>query len=258
MKSLDSISGLLPAGEAEAIYIQLNALLAAAPNLTAVDDSHNVPEANLMWLGEVDATIDRLGSISHRADLKIATNMLINTRGSSKYATQIKMIIYRCLGEAQRYAPKTAQSAFIATGSDFDAFVAIQKVIQHADKMIMMIDPYMDQSAIATFCVLANETVSISLLSDTAGLRPALKPAAEKWISQYGDKRPLKVRAAPERSLHDRIIIVDASEAWILTQSLKDFAARSPATIQKVDPQLAQMKFEAYSEIWEKSAVVAE
>jgi hypothetical protein len=116
----------------------------------------------------------------------------------------------------------------------------------------------MDESALLTFAVMAKEGVSIGLLTDQSGIRPALEPAARTWIEQYGSSRRLRVRAAAPRTLHDRLVLVDDNKAWILTQSLKDFAARSPATIQMVDPQLAKMKFEAYTAIWNASNVIVE
>ncbi|WP_137865114.1 MULTISPECIES: hypothetical protein [unclassified Sphingomonas] len=75
-------------------------------------------------------------------------------------------------------------------------------------------------------------------------------------ISQHGSKRPLQLRLAPARTLHDRLLIADKSKAWILTQSLKDLAARSPATLQQVDAELSAMKWDAYSQIWDASQAI--
>jgi hypothetical protein len=70
-------------------------------------------------------------------------------------------------------------------------------------------------------------------------------------MAQHGPKRPLAVRLAPPRVLHDRLIIVDGNQIWILTQSLKDFASRSPAAIVRVDGDAAGLKIDAYRRIWE-------
>jgi len=242
---------------AEKAYIQLNALLAATPNLSDLDDRLATPDETLKWLGDVSATIATLDSAIDNLNLSSAISMLISSQGGSAHASKIKLVIYRCIAIAQQRSPATAQSAFIATGADFDAFAALQRIFQRAKNSILIVDPYMDESALLSFAVLANDGVSISLLSDESGIRPALKPAADTWIAQYQGTRPLSVRVCPKRTLHDRIILIDSIDAWILTQSLKDFAARSPATIQKVDPQLAAMKFAAYSDIWNAGTVVA-
>jgi hypothetical protein len=54
--------------------------------------------------------------------------------------------------------------------------------------------------------------------------KPSLKPAAERWIAQRHAKRPLEVRQAPAKSLHDRLIITDGATAWVVGQSFKDLA----------------------------------
>lgn len=74
----------------------------------------------------------------------------------------------------------------------------------------------------------------------------------------------MRVRAYPSlgskleaaRALHDRLIITDATAAWVLTQSLKDFAQRSPATIQRADAELAVIKVQAFSAIWNGAALL--
>lgn len=244
--------------DAEATYIQLGALLSAMPNLRAVDDNHAIPDATLRWLGEASANVSRLGLFIETAELNAAISGLIRTHGGAPSAQTIKMLLYRCLAIAQQRAPAAAQGTFVPTGAGFDAFAALHRIFQEADRSILLVDPYMDESALLTFAILAKEGVSIALLTDESGMRAALEPAAERWIEQYGKKRNLMIRKSAARALHDRLILVDDDKAWILTQSLKDFAARSPATIQRVDTQLTKMKFDAYTDIWNASTVLAE
>jgi hypothetical protein len=53
--------------------------------------------------------------------------------------------------------------------------------------------------------------------------------------------------------LHDRIIVIDRSEVWVLTQSLKDIANRSPASIVRFDDP--KIKINAYNKIWDSEGV---
>jgi hypothetical protein len=58
----------------------------------------------------------------------------------------------------------------------------------------------------------------------------------------------------PPRALHDRAIFVDGQGAWVLTQSLKDFAVNSPGVIFKVDKAVADLKIPAYEELWKTAS----
>ncbi len=63
-------------------------------------------------------------------------------------------------------------------------------------------------------------------LDPSGGSGTELEPAARRWIQQYGAARPLKVRLAPKKALHDRSIFVDGTVVWTLTQSFNAFANR--------------------------------
>ena len=71
-------------------------------------------------------------------------------------------------------------------------------------------------------------------------------------MKQYGDFRHLEVRVT--RNLHDRLIVVNDAQVWMLTLPLKDFAVRSPATVVKVNSETANLKLGAYAEIWRDAA----
>jgi hypothetical protein len=111
----------------------------------------------------------------------------------------------------------------------------------------------MDGKALTDFMPSAAEGVALRVLSDEASVKPTLEPAGEKWKSQFRDTRGLELRLAPSRSLHDRLIIVDGTDVWSLTQSLKDFAARAHGAVIKVDPETAHLKVRAYSDLWDSS-----
>lgn len=91
--------------------------------------------------------------------------------------------------------------------------------------------------------------------NSSTALRTSLKAGKRqgatlrRWVLQHGSARPLSVRFAPQKALHDRAIFIDNAKAWTLTQSLKDFAKRSPAEIVRAD-DTAALKISAYEAIW--------
>jgi hypothetical protein len=171
-------------------------------------------------------------------------------------AQTIAATVHRALGKAELMAPAASQGTFIPVGESFSAVAAVSKVMTTARQSVLIVDPYADAKALTDFAVLASEGVLIRILSDAGTVKPSLKPAAESWAKQYDGTRPLEVRLAAARSLHDRIITVDDAQAWTLTQSLKDFAARSPATIVKVDAETAGLKIGAYAAIWQGASAL--
>jgi hypothetical protein len=113
----------------------------------------------------------------------------------------------------------------------------IGSVLRTAKQGVFIVDPYMDEKALTDFAPLAAEGVTIQLLADQQWHKPTLRPARERWSTQYGASRPLEARLAPAKTLHDRLIIIDDEHTWVLTQSLNAFAARSPAAVVRVDDE---------------------
>ncbi|RYE51451.1 MAG: hypothetical protein EOP21_01370 [Hyphomicrobiales bacterium] len=135
-------------------------------------------------------------------------------------------ILYRHQALAELAAPIDVRGAFINTGAELDGLAAVARVFDTARQFIRIVDPYLDQTAVTTFAVLAAENIAVELLSDTRTVRPNLEPMARAFGNQHGATRPLSLRLAPPRALHDRLIVVDGQQVWSVTQSLKDLAAK--------------------------------
>lgn len=241
-----------------ALYHQLGAHLAAAPDLTDYDSDYNLPLATTQWLAKACALVRAGDGIGlEAAKIDAAVERLVGTFSPEDASRQITLILHRVHARLEIDLPAESKGAFISAGDQFDGFSAIAKLLGEAKSEAMIIDPYLDGTVIIDFAGLLPEGVGLQLLTDYASYKPAAVPAAEKWISQHGTARPLELRAAPARSLHDRLIIIDGTTAWIITQSLKDFAKRSHATIQKADREMTSMKVSAYGELWQTSVVLA-
>jgi hypothetical protein len=242
----------------QVLYHQLGILLAEAPDLVGYDANWNLPTTTIQWLSKATALVNAATGISAESlridqavrDVVAATRPKPNSR-------EILLVLNQVLATLEINLPVSAQGAFVSTGASLDAYAAISKILSEATSSILIVDPYMDATAVIEVAGLAPLGVRVQLLSDAASVKPTLKPAANKWIQQYGSTRPLEARVAAARSLHDRLIITDAKAAWVLTQSLKDFAQRSPATIQRADAELAVMKVQAFNAIWNGAAVLA-
>lgn len=205
-------------------------------------------QATLLWLGRADAII-KTGSVSDTMEWRQAVEYL-----SSWGHQKVKIILYRALGEAELNAPPGVRGAFIPVGNAFDAFAALAKLVQPAKKDVFIVDPYLDEKILTEFGTIVSENVPLRLLTDKGNFKAALIPAAKKWTQQYGSSRPLEIRLASPRTLHDRAIILDGTSAWTVSQSFKDIAARSPAEIINAS-EIASLKIAAYQQIWNLSEI---
>jgi hypothetical protein len=233
----------------EAVFAQLKELATTVPNLARQPINMADPDI-LIWLGRLSAAVDGLGDSTDIVSLNFAIDRLPTlAQGSS--ASKIMVILYRALARAEAKVPSAGRGSFIAAGSPFDALTTIGSLFAEAKGSIRIIDPYLDEKVLTTFAAMASENVAIELLADKATVKGSLKPAAAAWAAQYGALRPLASRLAAPKSLHDRLIIIDGTTVWDLSQSIKDFAARSPASASKADAELAAMKIGAYDTLWQ-------
>ncbi|ULJ73610.1 phosphatidylserine/phosphatidylglycerophosphate/cardiolipin synthase family protein [Rhizobium gallicum] len=231
----------------EQLYIALGRTAEEKP------DPQNVEEL-LRWIGRARALVEKVSKLD-AAEISAATTVRLH-QDPWALRNMTYAALYRALAVAELNAPVSAQGAFIPAGNALDAMAAIGKVLQDATKSVLLVDPYMDQKTLTDFVPLASEGISVSLLSDAATAKPTFSPAVARFKQQFGDKRPMEARLAAPRALHDRLIVVDQTTAFAVTQSFNALADRSHASIVRVDPETAALKVDAYSSLWDAAAPI--
>jgi hypothetical protein len=103
-------------------------------------------------------------------------------------------------------------------GQVFDAYELASKIIRSAQKNIVLIDNYIDESSL-TLLAKKNNQVNVLLLSKTINKQLALD--VKKANEQYGD---FEIREFDKS--HDRFLIIDNSEVFHLGASLKDLGKK--------------------------------
>lgn len=244
----------------ETLYRQLGRLIETMPDLTQSPIQQNTH----LWIARAFALVKEVGNLLDPALFTVtATTLGESGRSDFEYkrrvnaAHEITSIVYRAFAIAEAKAPAGMSGTFIPVGNSFDVFSALAKLFQTASSEVLIIDPYMNETALTEFGIAVPEGISLKLLSDQATCYPTLEPAAKKWVTQHGSTRPLAVRIAPPKALHDRAIFIDQNTAWTLTQSLKDFAKKSPGEIVRAD-DTAMLKISAYISIWQSASIVIE
>jgi hypothetical protein len=242
----------------ETLYHQLRLLAETVPELPIYENLPVYPVETHRWLGRLEALVE---AASGELEAEIVRDAVSHLAASvyqprTEAANELRAALFRALAHAEMKIPDGMKGSFIPVGSAFDALRALADILKGADTDILIIDPYMDEVALTDVAILAKEDVNIRLLSDQATVKPTLKPAVAAWITQYSAKRRLAARLASPKTLHDRLIVTDGSAVWILTQSLKDFAKRSPATLISVAHETAALKVQAYEAIWSSATPI--
>jgi prophage antirepressor-like protein len=103
-------------------------------------------------------------------------------------------------------------------GQVFDAYVLVSKIIGSAQKSIVLIDNYVDESVLVHLSK-RHDKVSVTLLTKT--ISKQLQLDVHKANAQYP---PIQVKLFGQS--HDRFLIIDQTEIYHLGASLKDLGKK--------------------------------
>ena len=189
------------------------------------------------------------------ATINVASRSLATVRSQQRahQAQTIASVVYHALAKAELNAPARVRGMFIAAGDLVGAYAAVGSVLRTAKTDVLMIDAFADEKLVTDYAVLAPENVTFRILTDAADYKKTLKPAAERWVKQFG-QRPLAVRLALDKTLHDRMIVIDGAVVWNLGQSFNRLAERAHTSLTKIDTETAARKISVYAGIWDSAA----
>lgn len=239
--------------EWEALYFQLGQLIAEEPEIPQGNERGS---AQIMrWLGRAGALIEAVsGIVDHHKFNSLRSSMLTATlTDAESQMRHIRGLLYAALAKAELHAPTASAGAFIPAGNAFDALTALAGVLRECRGSTLIVDPYMDATALTDFLPMVAEGIQLRLLASGKQKSVGLPEAVERWKAQFGPRRPIELRFTPPRLLHDRLIM-DSTHVWSISQSFNAIAQRSPAMIQRVGPDIAEAKREAFQDMWNKAA----
>jgi hypothetical protein len=103
-------------------------------------------------------------------------------------------------------------------GQIFDAYKFISELVRKANKSIVIIDNYIDESVL-NFLTKRNKNVKVTIL--TKNISNQLKLDIEKYNAQY----PV-IEVKEFKYAHDRFIILDEKDVYVIGASLKDLGKK--------------------------------
>ena len=232
---------------------QLLALLETAIREAPAFDYHTaLTDTDIRWLGRVDALLEATGAIIALVNFRTARQNL----GTYTHSRNDLLIpLHDAYSRMELLVPTSMQGAFIPGGDTWNGYAAIIRIFQKECRDLLVVDPYLNS---VIYTDLAPHSVARDGVRCLAAKRPdnhaGLLTCAQRWDQDTISKtNKIEVRYAPSSALHDRLLIVDSAEVWLVSQSLKDIAKRSPASISRAENELGKMKVQHYEDLWNKA-----
>lgn len=227
-------------------YAELKALVDNAPDLIACDV--HAPEVR-RWLSRAYVAVETVSGLVDAVKFSVSSDNLDSVLRKGNAQT-IMGCVNRALSRVEAQLPVANGNAFIAPGDFWSAFVSISGLFSLAQRDLLVVDPYLDDTVLRDYAGHLPGGASLRLLTTGVAKRfGILEPAIEKWNATHST-RSVELCVAPKGLIHDRVICIDGNTAWIVTQSLKDLGAKAPATVMRFDDQLTPDKIAAYERLW--------
>jgi hypothetical protein len=221
----------------------------------------SVPQANadpveiVQWMTKADVLVEAIENDSEDVALTNAIYVIEEGFTDGKVdeidrgLVQIRTVLTRCLYRIELTEDVAGAGEFLASGNELDAFAAVARLLRRATVDLLIVDPYLDETFLTDFMVGAHHETQVRLLCSNKNIDLAVKPALRRWTIQYPDRK-IELRYCDGRTLHDRLVIVDDREVWLLSQSFNGIAKRAHAYIVQADAELSQLKRDAYQKLW--------
>jgi uncharacterized protein YjiS (DUF1127 family) len=111
---------------------------------------------------------------------------------------------------------------------------------------VLFIDPYIDATFVTRYLPQVPQAVGVRLLT-AERQAAALRQSLNLYQQQHGTVAELRV--VPDRSLHDRHLIIDRRDVYQSGASFKDGARNAPTSINQIVSTWLQTSFACMKQI---------
>lgn len=126
------------------------------------------------------------------------------------------------------------REGIFANGQIYDAFEFIERLIKSAQKSILLIDNYVDETVLT---MMSRKQSGVRVDVYTKEITNALQLAEKHFNTQYGD-----LTLHTTQVCHDRFLIIDDKTIYLIGASLKDAGKRLFAFTQMDTSQISVIK----------------
>ncbi|MGV8856530.1 MAG: hypothetical protein ACOH2L_18045 [Devosia sp.] len=237
----------------EQLLALIEAVIRDAPQFGYEDP---LTQKELRWLGRADALIEASEGLPALVSFRNARRNL-NTYAHSR--NDLLLPLHDAYSRMELMSPAASQGAFIPAGDTWNGYAALIKIVQSECDDILIVDPYLNSAIFTDFAPHSSARKCIRCLTAQRPTNHAgLVASAARWASdEISNTHTVEVRYGDARALHDRLIIIDSREVWLVSQSFKDIAKRSPASVSRADSDMSLMKTQHYEDLWVHSTKLA-
>ncbi len=200
---------------------------------------------HLDWLAKVHALVrqrDHFAAIS----LQSASDFLTLATMPDSNVAQILNTLHRAIAGLELEVGQLTGSAF-GPGAVYDFMRALRDLLQSATKDVLVVDPYMNADVFDVY---------VSAVSTSASVRLLLKNRESSFLpalATYSAQHPGAVEARASQRIHDRVVLIDHRSCWVLGQSIKDAAKKTPTYLAPLSDDVSILKREDYNAVWESA-----
>jgi hypothetical protein len=230
----------------ENLYFEFARLLGQISDLTS---GRLTPEIH-RWLASANALLKSSGSLADALQLKVACENLDSPLRARNVQTIVN-ILHRAFAKAELNAPREVRGSVLLIGESLHAYMAVHRLLRTANNNALLVEPDAGGKILADYGILAPDRVTVRLLADKAQYKPSLIPGVARWEQRFADLRNLMARLASANSLHERLILLDCSRAWVLGAPFSELSRRAQTTLVRMRPEEEARKIAVYAEIWE-------
>ncbi|UNK57166.1 hypothetical protein MNQ95_13670 [Pseudoxanthomonas daejeonensis] len=128
-------------------------------------------------------------------------------------------------------ATNTFTTRQLGAGAVHDYFEEVRQLLAGASRDVLFIDPYIDATFVTRYLPQIPQGVGVRLLTAERQVA-ALRQSLNLFQAQHGTA--VELRALPDRSMHDRHLVVDARDVYQSGASFKDGARNAPTSINQI------------------------
>lgn len=185
------------------------------------------------------------------ADTMSANTNILAAQRREKDCMQFRLAVLT-LHRRLQLETRAFTTAHIPQGNRFDYFEEIRGKLVVAQADILFCDPYISADFVPQYLPIIPQGVRVRLLS-TERFAGELEVSCRAYRDQHGWSPD--VRVAPNRSIHDRHLVVDQREVWQSGASFKDGPRNAGTTINQI-VDTATVLIAALEQVWGNSRSV--